>query len=104
VTPDEPVPLRDAIDAVRRELGMESADVLAVLAEELAAVLGDDSARHARPRVVRNGSCTIEVDDPVWATRVRYAVDELARRTNERCGRPAVRALRVVVAPAREGR
>ena len=99
---DEPVPLRDAIAAVGRELGLPPADVVGALAEQWEDIVGPAVARHAEVRSVRDGECTIVVDGPAWATQLRYAATDLVRRVNERCGEGAVRSLKVVVSGPRK--
>jgi len=99
---DEPVPLRDAIAAVGKELGLPSADVVATLEREWDDIVGTAVARHAHVRSVRDGECTIVVDGPAWATQIRYAANDLLRRVNERCGDRAVTSIKVVVSGPRK--
>lgn len=97
-TPDEPVLLRDAVAAVGRELGMPPPDELGSLANAWPTIVGDAVAAHAAVRSVRDGVCTIEVDDPAWATQVRYAEQQIVGRAETCCGPGVVRSIRVVVA------
>src|SRR5260221_10701202 len=101
---DEPVPLREAIAAVGRELGLPSPDITAALAARWADIVGPATAAHAEVRSVRNGECTIVVDGPVWATQLRYGSTDLIRRVNERCGEGSVTSVRVVVSGPRKAR
>jgi predicted nucleic acid-binding Zn ribbon protein len=98
----EPVPLREAVAAVGRELGMPPPVDLSSLADAWPEIVGDAVAAHAAVRSVRDGVCTIEVDDPGWATQVRYAERQIVGRAERCCGPGVVRSIRVVVAgPAR---
>jgi predicted nucleic acid-binding Zn ribbon protein len=101
---DEPVPLRDAIAAVGRELGLPPADVVATLVKQWEDIVGPAIAQHAEVRSVRDGECTIVVDGPAWATQLRYGSADLVSRVNERCGEGAVTSVRVVVSGPRKTR
>src|SRR5439155_2814581 len=101
VTRDEPVPLREALAALQRELGAPSVDVFAVIESAWTKVAGDDVARHSRVRSMHDGECTIEVENAVWATRARYLAGDLSRVVNERLGRPVVAGVNVVVSGPR---
>jgi predicted nucleic acid-binding Zn ribbon protein len=101
---DDPVALSDAVAAVGRELGMPPPDALTALTNAWPAIVGDSVAAHAAVRSVRDGVCTIEVDEPGWATQVRYAERQVVERARTCCGPGVVTAVRVVVAGASRGR
>jgi predicted nucleic acid-binding Zn ribbon protein len=101
---DEPVALRDAVAAVGRELGMPPPGELGALANAWPEIVGDAVAAHATVRSVRDGVCTIEVDDPGWATQVRYAERQIVGRADACCGPGVLRSIRVVVTGARKPR
>ena len=100
----DPVSLRDAIAAVGRELGMPPPDELSALASAWPEIVGATVAAHAGVRSVRDGVCTIEVDDPGWATQVRYAERQIVGRAESCCGPGVVRSIRVVVKSPATGR
>jgi predicted nucleic acid-binding Zn ribbon protein len=95
--PDEPVPLRDAVERVGRELGMGAPDVVATLVARWRDIVGPVIAEHAQVRSVRDGECTIAVDGPAFATQLRYASGDLVARVNDHCGEGSVTSIRVVV-------
>ena len=101
---DEPVPLRDAIASVSRDLGMPPPDVFETLNTSWRDIVGAAIADHAQVRSVRDGECTIAVDGPAWATQLRYGSNDLLARVNERCGEGSVTSIRVVVTGARTTR
>jgi predicted nucleic acid-binding Zn ribbon protein len=101
VTREDPVPLRDALAAVGKELGLPATNDLDVVITVWSELVGNDVAQHARVRSVRDGECTIEVDGPAWATRVRYLVGDLQQHANERCREGFLTNVRVVVAAPR---
>jgi len=101
---DEPIPLRDALASVGKELGLGAPDVLASLSAQWSDIVGPAIAEHAHVRSVRDGECTIVVDGPVWATQLRYAAGDLVARVNERCGAGSVASVKVVVSGPRKTR
>jgi predicted nucleic acid-binding Zn ribbon protein len=100
----DPVPLRDAVAAVGRQLGMPPVDVVSTLEQQWIDIVGATIAEHAQVRSVRDGECTIAVDGPAWATQIRYASSDLVARVNERCGEGSVTSIRVVVTGPRTTR
>ena len=101
---EDPVALRDAVSAVGRELGMPPPDALTALTNAWPAIVGDAFAAHATVRSVRDGVCTVEVDEPGWATQVRYAERQVVERARTCCGPGVVTSIRVVVAARSAGR
>ena len=99
---EEPIPLRDAIAIVGRELGVPAPDVVETLVARWVDIVGPAIAAHAHVRSVRDGECTIVVDGPVWATQLRYGSSDLVERVNERCGAAVVTSVKVVVAGPRK--
>ena len=100
---DDPMPLRDAVAALGRRLGLPAPDVVATLHARWPELVGPAIAQHARVRSVHDGVCTIEVDGPAFATRFRYKTSDLVGQLNECCGGPVVDSVRVVVATPRPG-
>ena len=98
---DEAVPLRDALAAVTRDLGMPANDTLQAVTDAWIEVAGPELAAHARVRALRSGECTIEVDGPAWATRARYLGSALEQAANRRLGGPVFASLKVVVSGRR---
>jgi predicted nucleic acid-binding Zn ribbon protein len=94
----EPVPLRDALAAVGRDLGVPEPDVLARVVGLWEEVVGTAVAAHARVRSVHAGVCTVSVDDSVWATQLRYLEPALIERVEAVLGPGVVSSVKVVVA------
>jgi len=101
---DEPVPLRDAVARVGRELGVPAPDAFVTLEARWSDIVGPLVATHAKVHSVRDGECTIEVDGPAWATQLRYAANDVLARANECCGEAVLTSVRVVVAGPRKTR
>jgi predicted nucleic acid-binding Zn ribbon protein len=94
---DEPVPLSDALAAVGAEFGLPAGNVHGQLDAHWTEVVGDDVAAHARLVSVRDGVLTVAVDDPVWATQLRYLETAVVERATAVAGPGAVTAMRVRV-------
>jgi predicted nucleic acid-binding Zn ribbon protein len=99
----DPVALRDAVAAVGEELGLPPPTELGALIDAWPEIVGDAVAAHASVRSVRDGVCTVEVDEPGWATQVRYAEGQIVERVATRCGRGVVTSVRVVVGGVARG-
>jgi predicted nucleic acid-binding Zn ribbon protein len=94
---DDPVPLRDAVAEVGRELGMPSPDAIATVSAAWPKIVGPALAQHTRVRSIRDGQCTVAVDGPAWATQLRYLANDVIAHANEACGAVVVTAMSVVV-------
>jgi predicted nucleic acid-binding Zn ribbon protein len=97
VSSDEPVPLRDSVAAVGRELGIPAPGQVLTLSEAWPAIAGERFAAHTAVHSVRDGVCTVEVDGPGWATQLRYAEQQLLDRAVRHCGPGVVTSIRTVV-------
>ena len=62
------------------------------------AVVGEHVATHARPRRLRDGVLVVEVDEPGWATQLRYLRSTMTAEINEHLGDDAVDSIEVRVA------
>lgn len=76
----DPRPVADSLDRVTRALGAPQAGSLATLFSRWEAVVGAEIAQHAEPRSVRDGVLVLVVDQPAWATQLRYLGPELLAR------------------------
>lgn len=90
----------EALERLASELGLEERRPAVAVQERWAGVAGEEVAAHAAPRRLDEGVLTVEVDDPAWATHVRYLGPALADALNEALGALVVRELRVVVTRA----
>jgi hypothetical protein len=94
---DEPVQLSDALAAVGRELGIPAGNVHGALDDHWVDVVGADVAAHARLVSVRDGVLTVSVDDPIWATQLRYLETAVLEGATAVVGAGVVTAMRVRV-------
>jgi|GEM_PF-241080 len=97
--PDEFTSLTAALDGVVRELGgpaLSSASLSGVFGQ-WREVVGDAIADHADPISIDNGCLAVAVDQPGWATQLRFLEADLLARIAERVGPAVVTSLEVRV-------
>jgi predicted nucleic acid-binding Zn ribbon protein len=100
----EPVPLRDSLAGVGRELGLPDPERLTALLDAWPDVIGRTLAPHAHVRSLRDGVLLVAVDEPAFATEVRYRESHVCEKAKRLVGAGVVRSLRVVVqVPGRRG-
>jgi predicted nucleic acid-binding Zn ribbon protein len=93
----DPVPLRDALAGVGRDLGMPDPDRLTTLLDAWPQVVGETLAPHAHVRSLRDGVLLVAVDAPAVATQVKYLESHVRDAATRLVGAGVVRQLRVVV-------
>ncbi len=96
---DEPVPLTEALIAVRTELGLPAGDPLRDLADHWNEIVGDDIAEHAHLDSVHDGALTVTTDGPIWASQLRYLEREIIERAEAVIGTGIVGSVRIRVGP-----
>src|SRR4051812_39747024 len=62
----------DALERVRKDLGLPNSAALDVLRARWPEIVGPDVAAHAHLDAVRDGVATVTADGPMWATQLRY--------------------------------
>lgn len=77
-----PRPLGEAIEAVVGGLGGVGAVGLARLFRCWEAAVGPTIAAHARPMALRDGTLVVAVDEPGWATQLRYLGTDITAKVN----------------------
>ena len=95
---DDLKPLRDGVDAVVRSLrGGASVAAAAGVFAGWDEVVGPTVAAHARPVTLDGDRLVVEVDDPAWATQLRYLESGVLERLREAAGGAAIRRVDVRV-------
>ncbi|MFN8034747.1 MAG: DUF721 domain-containing protein [Acidimicrobiia bacterium] len=103
-TGDEPVRIDESLSRVARELGLPVATGFHRLSAEWEHLVGGQIAAHSRPRVLRAGVLTVDVDAPAWATQIRYLETELLDRLRPVVDGTELTSIRVIVgSPAPRG-
>jgi predicted nucleic acid-binding Zn ribbon protein len=96
---DLPQPLSGALDRVARRLGAPRSSALSAVFARWEEIVGEGIAQHARPLSLRNGALVVGVDEPGWATQVKYLTTTLLERLVEVAGEGAVTTIEVRVRP-----
>ena len=97
---DDPKPVSEALDRVARGLGAPPSSALRAVFNRWADVVGEDVAKHSRPQSLVGGTLIVAVDDPAWATSLRYVGATLLARLAETAGPGVVTRIDVRVRPA----
>lgn len=93
-----PAALPSLLDAVMAGLGAPSVQVIVVVHERWAEVVGEEVADHARPVGVDGGCLRIDADGPAWASHLRWAEPEILTRLGQLVGPGEVTSVKVRVA------
>jgi predicted nucleic acid-binding Zn ribbon protein len=96
----DPIPIADALAAVRAELGLPATDAFRALVEGWSDVVGSDVAAHARLDSLHDGTVSVVADSPLWASQLRYLETTIRERANRLVGSDVVHAVRVRVGRA----
>jgi len=97
--PADPSSLRSSLDRVVRRLGGPSADVASGVFGRWEELVGDAVAANSRPVALRGATLVIAVNDPAWATQLRFLESDLLARLQRELGPGAVDAIEVRVRP-----
>jgi predicted nucleic acid-binding Zn ribbon protein len=89
------------LDGFARRLGVPEAGPLAVVFAHWDDIVGEQVAAHAWPLSLVNGSLVVAVDEPGWATQLRYLGARVVERIGEVAGGGVVERLEVRVKPRR---
>ncbi|HEX4489868.1 MAG TPA: DUF721 domain-containing protein [Acidimicrobiia bacterium] len=100
MTRDEstPVSLHDALVELTSELRVAGPEAMAVVTAAWPELVGRELAPHVRLGTLRDGVLTLTVEDPAWATPLRYLESDIVATLADRLGAGVVRAVRITVA------
>ena len=94
-----PKPLGASLDHVTRALGMPPATVLETVFSQWSDLVGAPFTAHAQPASLRGEVLVVSVDDPAWATELRYRAHDLLSRMAGRIGHGSPTRIEVRVRP-----
>ena len=94
---EEPKRIGESLDKVARRLGAPGAQSLTAVFAHWEEVVGASVAAHARPTSLRDGVLRVEVDEPGWATQLRYLAPDIVRRCTDVAGPDVVVSVEVKV-------
>jgi predicted nucleic acid-binding Zn ribbon protein len=97
VSDDDLVPLAASVDEVVRALKGPSAKAVAGVFAGWDDLVGPTVAAHARPVSLADGRLVVEVDEPGWATQLRYLEATLRERLATAIGGAEITAIDVRV-------
>ena len=93
-----PRPVGQSLDRVASSLGVPKASSIAGVFARWSELVGESVAAHTTPRRLRDGVLSITVDEPIWATQLRFLEADLLTRLEEHLGPGSVTKIDVRVA------
>lgn len=94
-----PVPVAEGLDRALRALGLPPAAAVQAVFGRWTEMVGERVADHARPVSIDGGRLLVVVDEPGWATQLRYLEADLVRRVAAVAGPGVVTGVDVRVRP-----
>jgi predicted nucleic acid-binding Zn ribbon protein len=89
----------DSLDRVAASLGVSRATTLNRVFASWAEMVGESVAQHSRPRSLRDQVLVVAVDEPAWATQLRWLEADLLARLEAVLGAGQVTRIEVRVQP-----
>lgn len=96
---EPPVLLGRPLARVLRHLGVPSAAVLPALDQTWADVVGPAVAQHTSPVTMQHGRLLVRVDDPAWASQLRWMEQQVLGRLRQEPGYEKAEALDIRIGP-----
>ena len=90
-------PLGEPLDRVLRHLRAPAARTVKTVLEQWPEIAGPSVAANAAAVALHDGELVLEVQDPAWASELRWLHDVLIQRIEERVGPGRVQRIRVRV-------
>jgi predicted nucleic acid-binding Zn ribbon protein len=87
----------ESLDRVAASLGVSRATTLTSVFASWDELVGESVAQHARPRSLKAGTLVVAVDDPSWATQLRWLEADLLARLGDVLGPGQVERIEVRV-------
>jgi predicted nucleic acid-binding Zn ribbon protein len=82
----KPRPVRESLEHLARRLGAPTASALGAVFSQWEEAVGPSVAAHARPVSLADGVLVVVVDQPGWATQLRYLSTDLLQRLADVAG------------------
>lgn len=82
----EPVPISNSLDGVVRSLRGPSRSAVGGVFGRWDEAVGEQIAAHVKPVKLDGGVLVVEVDDPAWATQVKFLASTITQRLTEVAG------------------
>src|SRR5262245_35075817 len=84
--PEEPVSLVESLEGVVKSLRGPSRRAVGGLFGRWDEAVGEQVAQHVRPVKLDGGVLSVEVDDPAWATQVKFLAPTIIARLADVAG------------------
>lgn len=94
----EPTRVGAGLDRLMRQMGGPGADTITTLFGRWPELVGEQIAAHTTPIALRRATLVVAVDDPAWASQLRWLERDLTGRVGEALG-VSVEAIEVRVRP-----
>jgi predicted nucleic acid-binding Zn ribbon protein len=101
---DLPRRVGEGLDAIARRLGAPTASSMGAVFSRWDEAVGPAIASHARPIALADGVLTVGVDEPGWATQLRYLANDVVARIAAVVGAGVVGRIELRVEAPREAR
>ena len=98
---EDPRGLRPSLDRLTQRLGAPAPTALTAIFARWEEAVGPTIADHAQPVSLREGVLVVRVDEPGWATQLRYLANDVLRRLDEAAGAHVADRLEVRVGHGR---
>ena len=99
---DDPRRLEESLNRVADSLGAPKPGVLGTVFSRWNAAVGPAVAAHARPVSLSGDVLVVAVDEPAWATQLRFLEADVLARLEQAAGEPVAARIEVrVAAPGR---
>jgi predicted nucleic acid-binding Zn ribbon protein len=98
---EPPAKIADTLDRVLRHLGAPAPSVLTTVFDRWSDLVGAQIAGHTAPVGLDGATLSVRVDDPAWASQLRWLERDLLTRMNALLGGTVVEKLDVRVGEAR---
>ncbi len=89
--------IAEAVNEYLQVEGMGELRQLATIESCWDGLVGSTVAAHVRPITLHDGELTVSVDQPAWATELRFLSEQIINELAERCGHGVVLRLKVHV-------
>jgi predicted nucleic acid-binding Zn ribbon protein len=101
---NRPRPVSESLELVLRHLGAPPADALNTVLTRWPEIVGEQVAGRAVPVTVHDGRLTVRVEDPAWASQLRWLEQQVIERVSALVGEGVVTAVEVRVGAAEPAR
>lgn len=83
---NDPIPISNSLDGVVRSLRGPSRQAVSGVFGRWTEAVGEQVATHVRPLKLDERVLVVEVDDPAWATQVKFLTSTIIERLAEVAG------------------